>query len=275
MFPSQNVNNSNEDYKGHSKGQVTLEAFKNKDFLVSFISRKTQQLTTAIYLVTDTIERSDPLRKYIRKITVSLLGTSCDLVSGNVLDKAEILLDIETLFKDLLVFLRTAKDTGLISEMNSEILLSEIQKCLDAIFTYRENEVTKLLKRDEKMVASFLMDQVFSEEDLPKYLPEEEILSKKDTITQNDTKDRNVVYRENKLPSSVSKNDIAIKHLRRKTILNIIKDKGEVSINDIKGVVNDVSEKTLQREINGLIDEGIVSKKGEKRWARYSIKDNK
>ena len=275
MMQDKNDNNFMENSKGHSIGHAPAEAFKNKDFFMSFIARKAEQLTTAIYLVTDTMDRVDPLRKYIRKISINLLGTSCDLRSSNAIEKSEIIIDMETLFTDLEVFIRIAKNTGNISDMNADILLSEVSKCVLAINSHRESEVNKLKRRDENMVASFLLDQVFSQEDLPKYLPEQTENQKDSKNSINDIKNTDVVYKDKPQKSITNKNDIAIKLLRRKTILTIIKDNKEVSLNDIKKVINDVSEKTLQREINSLISEGMVEKKGEKRWARYSIKDNK
>jgi len=43
------------------------------------------------------------------------------------------------------------------------------------------------------------------------------------------------------------------------------------SIKDISRAFPDVSEKTVQREVNILIEHGIVFKEGEKRWSRYSL----
>jgi DNA-binding HxlR family transcriptional regulator len=50
-------------------------------------------------------------------------------------------------------------------------------------------------------------------------------------------------------------------------------DRKEVSINDIHAVLNDISLKTLQRDMNTLIDAGLVKKEGSKRWSRYSLGD--
>ena len=53
--------------------------------------------------------------------------------------------------------------------------------------------------------------------------------------------------------------------------MSLIKDKGRVSIKDITLVVRGVSEKTIQRELQGLIDAGRVAKLGERRWSTYSL----
>lgn len=58
---------------------------------------------------------------------------------------------------------------------------------------------------------------------------------------------------------------------RRSRILAILRDKGQASIKDVSEAVKDCSEKTIQRELNTLIKDGIVHREGERRWSRYSI----
>ena len=59
---------------------------------------------------------------------------------------------------------------------------------------------------------------------------------------------------------------------RRDRILDIIIEKGEVAIKDISDIITDCSEKTIQRELNDMIKDEKISKTGERRWSRYSIK---
>jgi len=58
---------------------------------------------------------------------------------------------------------------------------------------------------------------------------------------------------------------------RRERIKTILEAKGEATIKDISEIVTDVSEKTIQRELNAMIEEGIVKRQGERRWSRYSL----
>jgi predicted HTH transcriptional regulator len=58
---------------------------------------------------------------------------------------------------------------------------------------------------------------------------------------------------------------------REKRILDVIRDKGVVSIKDISTVIFDVSEKTIQRTLQLLIDKGQIKKEGERRWAKYQL----
>lgn len=58
---------------------------------------------------------------------------------------------------------------------------------------------------------------------------------------------------------------------RRTQMLTIIEAKGEVGVKDIAAIIKDVSEKTLQRELNDMIDEGLIIREGERRWSRYKL----
>ncbi len=58
---------------------------------------------------------------------------------------------------------------------------------------------------------------------------------------------------------------------RRVRITTILGAKGEATIKDISEIINDVSEKTIQRELNAMIDENVVKRQGERRWSKYSL----
>jgi DNA-binding Lrp family transcriptional regulator len=56
---------------------------------------------------------------------------------------------------------------------------------------------------------------------------------------------------------------------RRENILALIHEKGRVSIKDISSSIKNCSEKTIQRELFALIQEGVLKKEGERRWSTY------
>lgn len=58
---------------------------------------------------------------------------------------------------------------------------------------------------------------------------------------------------------------------RRERIKTILEAKGEATIKDISEIITDCSEKTIQRELNTMIEENIVKRQGERRWSKYSI----
>lgn len=58
---------------------------------------------------------------------------------------------------------------------------------------------------------------------------------------------------------------------RRERIKTILEAKKEATIKDISEIITDVSEKTIQRELNAMIEENVVKRQGERRWSKYSI----
>ena len=62
--------------------------------------------------------------------------------------------------------------------------------------------------------------------------------------------------------------DLSDRTSRIKTVLDA---KPEATIKDLSDIITDVSAKTIQRDLNSLIERGEVIRQGERRWSRYSI----
>jgi DNA-binding transcriptional ArsR family regulator len=58
---------------------------------------------------------------------------------------------------------------------------------------------------------------------------------------------------------------------RAERIKTVLEAKPQATIRDIAEIITDVSEKTIQRELNSLIEKGQVYREGERRWSRYSV----
>lgn len=56
---------------------------------------------------------------------------------------------------------------------------------------------------------------------------------------------------------------------RMSLILDLVRNKKSLSIKQIASVIKDCSEKTIQRELNSLIEKGLIRREGERRWSVY------
>ncbi len=56
---------------------------------------------------------------------------------------------------------------------------------------------------------------------------------------------------------------------RMSLILDLVRKRKSLSIKEITGVIRDCSEKTIQRELNILIERGLIRREGERRWSMY------
>ncbi len=58
---------------------------------------------------------------------------------------------------------------------------------------------------------------------------------------------------------------------RKERIKTILREKGQTGIKDISDSIKDVSEKSIQRDLNELIETGEVVRIGERRWSTYKV----
>lgn len=58
---------------------------------------------------------------------------------------------------------------------------------------------------------------------------------------------------------------------RKERIKDILREKGQIGIKDISDIITDVSEKSIQRDLNDLILSGAVVRLGERRWSTYKL----
>ncbi len=56
---------------------------------------------------------------------------------------------------------------------------------------------------------------------------------------------------------------------RMSLILDLVRKRKSLSIREIASTVRDCSEKTIQRELNILIERGLIRREGERRWSVY------
>lgn len=70
---------------------------------------------------------------------------------------------------------------------------------------------------------------------------------------------------------SESKKDGVSSRGRQETILEFISSKGQVNIKDISSVIKDCSEKTIQRDLNDMIEKSMIKREGKRRWSTYSV----
>lgn len=129
---------------------------------------------------------------------------------------------------------------GLISEKNTSIIVYE----------------AKLFYQNSNSFEEEVLVGVFGQKD---NLPiKKDILRSVDTMSFKTYKKDFVVQTNNNLKVD-----------RKDKILSFINDRKSAVIKDITTLFPDVSEKTIQRELNTLIETGKITKRGDKRWSIY------
>lgn len=212
-----------------------------KDIRRVYIYKKSERLAKAIQLIL-------PAFKDTRSIRDRLSHVALALIDAGVLPPQEAR---EKLSRELLTLssvLAVARSGGMLSAMNTEIISREAHNLLQEVAGYDDQRVTL---EDMPSLSAFVKSAQGSGKG--------HIVTKK--MSDNTANDKGHGVKQ--LPKT-SKNG------RTDSVLSILKSKGPSRIKDISMLIRDVSEKTIQRELQNLISQGLVQKEGERRWTIYT-----
>ena len=238
---------------------------------VSVIAKKTEKIATAIYMVTDFVPESEPLKYQLRTLSLALVSGTRKIGARSSEPHYALADDVGRSIDETVVFISIASTIGLISEMNANILTHELIKVKgDIIRHYGEK---KVLINTHPGYANILltpeMFEVSSQENIPPEIKNEQTFFKGHTpVAQQIPVEK---FSQPAKDPVGKKTDIGMKIARRNDVLAIVRNKGKVSIKDIVSILKGTSEKTVQRELLALVREGVLAKEGEKRWSTYRL----
>lgn len=254
-------------------------------------SKKCERLATAIYLVTNFLSDTEPMKSRLRTLSLELVRDASFIKNGSQIVEINVLESLRSNVSETLSLFELAFVAGLVSEMNFTILKREYASLRDSI------DIKKASR--ESHTDTILGDNFFYNQE-PSSIPKSDAtqgrtsvfaptaFSKGRSIGQTSTSmsDRNTKGQTYSAPrtqkpelsasASIPHSTFSIPHsiqkeARRSRILKLIKDNREVTIKDIVAHFPDISEKTIQRELVSLSDSGVLKKTGERRWSRYSL----
>lgn len=301
-----------------SKGQeyssaVTEDSAKKGDLITNvseynfniFLNKKTEKLTTALYMVTSFLSDREPLKWKLRERSVDLLSDITTVRNDSVSEVENIFADYSQCVEEIISLLEVAAASKLISEMNFSILKKEYISL--NLFITSDKYADKRAGRFTFPKGFFLEDGMLSgdaqnsklnilPDSLDKKINEAEKEETKghyeeyrkhigqikpSNTTVDLTNTSNIPKRQNNNNNTVRPVKDKIKRLqntkesklnRRSIILKLFKKNKELTIKDVSCEVSGCSEKTIQRELLALVTTGVLNKKGERRWSRYSLK---
>ncbi|MDB5260058.1 MAG: seg [Candidatus Nomurabacteria bacterium] len=95
---------------------------------------------------------------------------------------------------------------------------------------------------------------------------------KRDTHPQKESTHSLLMQHASKTDASLASSFQMRKQSRRDQILALFIKGVDISIKDISSRIKGCSEKTIQRELNALLEDNVIDRIGEKRWSRYVLK---
>lgn len=268
---------------------ASLSIFDSEHYYL-YLYRKSEKISLAVYMITDFFLDSEPLKAKMRTTSVSLIDMSLMINSSFLPDRKSILSDIIKRCLELISYSQIASFTGIESMMNHQILKAELELFIKVI---EERE------SPHKMGKNFVLSPDFIKEDpeggvireIEQKMEQNRLMNNRGvkasvsdysyarpstpspTISRPAYKGQNTSsFIKDKKPSALTQSNQNKDDGRKNQILAAIRSKGgELSIKDIAMNVKGCSEKTIQRELLSLVNEGLLNKTGERRWSRYSI----
>lgn len=244
----------------------SLGFFSAEDYLL-YVFKKTEKITSALYLVSGLIKDDEPLKWELRHRGMDLLSSSFTASSSLPGDKNAVIQSLFTAALETVSILNVARISGLISDMNHAILVKEIDQVLEML---RDRLAESAANAGYILSESFfktpsLFSSGFSADTKNRTAPYQDSIKGQ---AGNAAPKINVkVIHTNEYQNSTDK-----KTKRQEEIVTILKEQSNLSVKDFTRVIKDCSEKTIQRELLDLVEKGIVKKEGERRWSRYSLR---
>ncbi len=242
-----------------------------KDIRRVYLYKKAERLAKAIHLIVPAFASSTALKDRLERIAIGLVdsallppGASRDALARELLALSSIL--------------SIARTGGMLSPMNADLITREAHQLLSEAIGYEAprlelDEMPSLAALAKSSAASMGNDareqarlrsvaRVTYDADLDHTEASSDKGQSNGHIKDTSGIVRNTAPREGR-EEVVSG--------RRESILSVLRSKGPSYIKDISLVVRDVGEKTIQRELSVLVSEGIVLRKGDRRWTTYEL----
>lgn len=263
-----------------------------------YIFNKTEKVINAAYVITGLLGEKEPVKWSIREECMCLLKDVSYLKDIKDFSRMKVHVDsIQSALFTLVSLFEISAKSKILSDMNCKVLIQEIIKLSDTVsetlstagLGYSLNPGIRELGvryADRIFEPSFNLDVGGSDIDGDSFDKEDKMTnSYKKNVQKNISQQglRQDVRTTNRKDLKRHLNDAKGQDLvpvkikgthpeRREKILSIIRDKEVVSIKDIAFKISDCSEKTIQRELLSLVEEGVLVKEGERRWSTYRFR---
>lgn len=259
---------SNADISDFVLDKAIFSGVFEKDIRRVYLYKKAERLAKAIHLIGPAFTDSVPLKDRLDRIAVGLVDAAVlpPMASRTALSRE--LLALSSI-------LSIARTGGMLSSMNADLIVREAHLLLSEVVSYEEprlalDEVPSLATLAKASAAN-----ESRESSRLRSIARVTYDSSFDTAEAVEDKGHSQgQIKDTQIPGDVGKEKGVQKggnNERRESILAVLRSKGPSYIKDISMIVRDVSEKTIQRELSALVSEGIVARKGDRRWTTYEV----
>jgi len=216
------------------------------------------KLVTATYLVTSLFPEVEPLKGHLRIKSLEMLSDVVSYFRNRSVSETR----LKSLVEEIMSLIHTGGVAHIISPMNKNVLMDQYGRFLARISKQNSHTIERVSDEVGDLFAN-VSDAPQVERRMSEMIPES--AEYKGQLSKGHIKRTFEPKTSEKRQTRADSSD------RKDKILSIIKQKGDVTIKDIASDIEGVSEKTVQRDLVDLLEQGVLKKKGERRWTTYSI----
>lgn len=262
---------------GTNSQTQNFDAEANKETGIKEILFHSKKITEALYRVTELFPNKEPLKWILRNESVKILELIVSLEISSPEKKVLYFDKISGIINKIIHLLDIAALNSYIANINLGVIKREYEKIDNFILNNRslyfeipeisalkiDVPSTNLIGQDNGQINNEVNSSMSVMSDID--IKQKENAGSEITYKINNGKEFNKV-RENTNKSEFSE--------RAKKILSVInaKEARVMAINEVFKHFNNISKKTVQRELGKLVQNGFLKMEGEKRWRIYSIK---
>lgn len=224
------------------------ESHENSD--IEKLKERALKITEALYRSTDIMFDGEPLKWSLRQSALEIMNIVSGLHSSGQVSEVS---KVDKLLGNLFLKLELASSGTYISKMNFEVLKREYSALNFNILEQSKTPILLDMPAIRQVPQSYrinsdILDKISDKTEISETIDSGKLEEKRAAVVEVDRKDRKSV------------------------IISALKNNGPSSISDVAKLFNgEIGEKTVQRELNSLVEIGTIRKEGEKRWRRYFI----
>lgn len=220
-----------------------------------YLYDRTQKLTEALYRVTDLMTDHEPIKWFLRRQGLRIFEDLLEVKTSAPNERIKRLDLAADKIGQMVRTLGLASSGSFISEANFQTLSREYGALIEFILNQKTNLLPEPIGHSIGHLAKNTAGSVLE-------ISDSEFGQEQEGVPSN----RNNGSKGNNGEKGSNGNNGG----RREKIISFIKEKDWVSVGELTELFRgQISEKTLQRDLSGMADEGLLLKEGEKRWRRY------
>jgi hypothetical protein len=247
----------------HIRQNESVDPF-GENVCASLSYKKAERIVVAINIIAGRIKDNESLKSAVVSLTTNLITDTLSLRGGFQASGGDKVNDIVASVRLIMTHLDVLHVSGNLSENNLKVIKDACTRFVAFLKSSENSPIADALSLGDEYFAEP------AEESLP--LQSVAIIRQKAQVHPVARAHAVAVSADQSAsnPSTDHRYMPKANHDRRGALLAVIESRGKVMIKDLVVVVPGVSEKTIQRELQSMILDGVLQKEGERRWTTYS-----